>query len=122
MEIRCYKCESCGKVVYDLYEEGGWIFWDDNGFRITFGRQDDGIARLFRYISDIKLQNNRIDFCSISCMLKFLFIQGSHYNRPESISLTFEEQKYKELLEDLIAFSSELFSDGIVKKKCSRKE
>lgn len=69
-------CENCGKISRDYNNEIGWIHFDKWGFSILGGRDEKNIANALFYKGNLGMTEGReteLDFCSISCFLKYLF-------------------------------------------------
>ena len=85
MQLKVYKCECCKKETIDFFEEHGWIHIDCSGLIITDGKRHIKTPIIRRFTELIKTPtdfNNVLDFCSLKCFVKWLFlsIQTDHEN------------------------------------------
>jgi len=73
MKLTVYKCDWCGKTVENFYDVKGWVHVEDDALTIADGTRD---CKLERYTTKICCsdKNQSLDFCSIDCFLKWLFL------------------------------------------------
>lgn len=74
MKITTYKCDYCGKETKDYYAEKGWIHIDEDKLVVTNGRTKEGKAIINSMSVLITFYGNSADFCSLSCLIKWLFL------------------------------------------------
>jgi len=73
MKVEFHKCENCKVVTEDMYNEIGWIHIDSNGLSIFGGRKENGVSNTLFFDKDLELKKNEKDFCSLKCLISYLF-------------------------------------------------
>jgi len=74
MKKEFHECDNknCKRISKDIYSEIGWINIPDGfGFSIHRGRNDNGPAHVKRHFGNGPTRE--LDFCSIRCMLRWMY-------------------------------------------------
>lgn len=103
MRIINYKCDYCEKAVEDFCSEKGWIHIDECNLKIADGRTEfeSPIINRFTELISVPIEfKGGLDFCSLACFVKWLFLSKDTDYRKDYDKISFLKEAIRLLVND----------------------